>query len=767
VAVQRWARARGFTVTGTTPWTVSLRGEAGGLASAFGTGLRPTRHKGTRFVTQRSAPTVPAALRGVADPVIGLDTRPVWHGHALYGGGDVQVLTSTPVRGSTAGAGATVATVNLSGWHPTDLTTYRRAAFGPADVAPAVTNVLVGAGHVAATAPETDFGDETEVALDAETIAGVAPAAGQRMYFGGNSSADYIAILNRMAADLLATPGLFQTASTSWGVCELDISTTELNAMRSAITQITAAGATFFAASGDSGAFGCDYLGESGAIVDFPAAAENAVAVGGTTVSGGANGYSSTTWEGSGGGCSARVAAPARQVGLSSCAGRAVPDLANVADPDTGLWVYDHLYEWVPVGGTSLASPASAAGLAVAQAHAGLSTLATPFLTKAYQTPAAFADVTTGDNGLYAATAGYDLATGLGTPQWTALEAALTGNAAPVPTGHNEPLLVVDPSDDPTTAPLSIQVGETEFASSVVPNGEPATGYAVAEGTGTTSCAVTSPLPPEDVSLSGAQGSRPLSVSMTTTDPAVPSGCISVQRSVLVDSVMPAVALPVAGYVGTTSPAYRFSWAPAADAAPSSGVNLYGVWVTDVTTGQDVAEFFTAGRTFPYPTSAPFKAVAGHGYRIEVDALDAALNFGYRTQTFLAPTDDARAALSKHLSSGRYVSDWTRAKASADYLGSHVVSSRKGASFSYRFTARTVTLGVIRGASGGYADVYLDGVKKARISLYASTTRFRQQLRVISLSARGTHTLKVVVTGLHPAASKGNAVYLDSITLAN
>jgi hypothetical protein len=764
--VQAWAVAQGFTVTATTPWSVGVRGRAGELARAFGASLKTTTVQGKRFVTPRTAPRVPVTLAGLAEPVIGLDTRPIWSGHAAYGGGDVQVLNRSPVRGSTAGQGTTVATVNLSGWHASDLTTYRAAAFGSAAAAPAVTSVVVGKGHVTATVLEDDYGLETEVALDAEAIAGVAPAAKQRMYFGGNSSADYVAILQRMTADLLdGDPGNdFQTASTSWGACELAVGQAELDAMRSAISTMTAAGATFFAASGDDGAFGCGD-GQTAA-VDFPAAAEDAVAVGGTTVTGQAPGYSSSGWDGSGGGCSTRVVGLYRQVAAGSpCSGRAVPDLATLADPGSGFWVFDRVDQWVPVGGTSLAAPASAAGLAVVMAHLGVSALDGAMIDVAYANPSAFDDVTSGQNGLYRARTGYDLVTGLGSPRWTALEAALSpvNDAEPTPTGYNEPLLAVDPTYDPDVAYLdTVMPDGTSTEPAIVPNGEPVTGYAVS-GTATTSCASTFPGPPSTALLPGTQGVVQLSVSVATS--GSPS-CITVQRPVVVDSQLPAVPSVAVAYAGTTSPAYRFSWGAASDAAPSSGTLMYVARVHDSTTGSDAAVFATTGRAFPYAGSPAFKAVAGHSYSVRVTAVDGAWNTGQRTVTTVAPYDDTKVSLSKHLASGSYVSDWARSKASPDYLGSHVRSSRKGASFSYRFTAKTVTLGVVKSPYGGYADVYLDGVRKTRISLYASGTRYRQQVRVISLATRGTHTVKVVVTGLHPSGSKGNLVYLDSLTLA-
>ena len=771
-AVQ-WARAQGFTVTATTPWSVSLRGRAGALAKAFGTDLGSTQVHGKGFVRPRTPAVVPRALRGVIDPVVGLDTRPIWSGHAVYGGGDVQVLNRTPIRGKTAGAGATVATVNLSGWHSSDLVTYRRAAFGTAFTAPATTYVVVGSGHAGATVDEDDFGAEAEVALDAEAIAGIAPAAKQRMYFGSPTSADYIAILNRMAADLLDADATndFVTASTSWGACELELEDSEINAMRSAITQITAAGATFFAASGDSGAFGCSMPGTTNdaAAVDFPASAESAVAVGGTSVTGDASGYTSTAWSGSGGGCSVRVPIPARQAGLGlPCAGRAVPDIAAIADPDTGYWVFDRLDQWVPVGGTSLAAPASAAGLAVAMAHAGLGSTVTAvddFLDLAYQHPSAFTDITSGTNGTYRTTAGYDLVTGLGSPLWTEVESLLTAAPAPTPSGHNEPLLAVVPTYDPSTAFIdySLLYGGPSL-SGFSPNGEVVTGYALS-GVSATSCVAATEAPPQEALLPGTEGTVLLTASIATPDVDVPGGCITVQRPVVVDSKNPVPALPAVSYVGTTSPAYRFSWATSGDPAPSSGILFYVITIHDVTINDDVDMWFTSGRAYPLTIDPAFKAAIGHRYTVDVVAVDGAWNSNHRAAAFQAPYDDRTATLSTHLSGSTRVSDWKRTTASADYAGSHVASSRPGAYFGLTFTGKKLDAGVLKSRYGGYADVYVDGVKKFRISLYSSTTKYRQQLRLATFSAAGKHSVVVRVVGAHASGALGSYVFLDSLSV--
>jgi subtilase family serine protease len=170
-------------------------------------------------------------------------------------------------------------------------------------------------------------------------------------------------------------------------------------------------GVSIFVASGDDGA---------GHGPGYPATSPSVIAVGGTTlVDIGKPTFAEQGWQGSGGGCSLYETAPPAQsaspgYGAVNCAGkRAVPDVALVADPRSGLSVYDSYKtpkSWTVLGGTSASTPMWAARAAVS----GLVIDAT--LLYATPSPIAFRDVTVGDNGRPALT-GFDLVTGLGS--WT------------------------------------------------------------------------------------------------------------------------------------------------------------------------------------------------------------------------------------------------------------------------------------------------------------------------------------------------------------
>ncbi|MYV94090.1 S8 family serine peptidase, partial [Streptomyces sp. SID1034] len=106
--------------------------------------------------------------------------------------------------------------------------------------------------------------------------------------------------------------------------------------------------------------------GDSGYGVEYPAASQYVTSVGGTSLSRASNtrGWSESVWgsssggEGAGSGCSAYDPKPSWQSD-TGCAKRTVADVSAVADPNTGLAVYDSYQAsgWNVYGGTSASSP--------------------------------------------------------------------------------------------------------------------------------------------------------------------------------------------------------------------------------------------------------------------------------------------------------------------------------------------------------------------------------------------------------------------------
>ena len=157
--------------------------------------------------------------------------------------------------------------------------------------------------------------------------------------------------------------------------------------------------------------------------VEFPAASQYVVSVGGTDLERDASsrGYAESVWSGSASGCSAYISKPAWQHD-SGCSMRTVADLAFLSSPDLPVAIYQSscsgaVCGWTAYSGTSIGAPAIAAlyalaGNAPTRHYAG----------DLYNAPAgAFYDITSGSDGtcgtyLCNGAIGYDAPSGLGSP---------------------------------------------------------------------------------------------------------------------------------------------------------------------------------------------------------------------------------------------------------------------------------------------------------------------------------------------------------------
>ncbi|MFE3263577.1 kelch repeat-containing protein [Streptomyces sp. NPDC059215] len=112
--------------------------------------------------------------------------------------------------------------------------------------------------------------------------------------------------------------------------------------------------------------------GDEGNVQSWPATNPHVTAVGGTRLvrdTSAARGWGETAWEAGGSGCSRFEPQPNFQAALTTgCDRRATADISAVADPATGLGIYNTLGNdgWTQVGGTSLSAPLVAAMYALA-----------------------------------------------------------------------------------------------------------------------------------------------------------------------------------------------------------------------------------------------------------------------------------------------------------------------------------------------------------------------------------------------------------------
>jgi subtilase family serine protease len=314
--------------------------------------------------------------------------------------------------------------------------------------------------------PAFDPNAYVETALDVEISHAIAPDATIDLVLGDTSQArspgDFDAILLR-ATKYAVDNDLGDVISQSFGVGESCVGAAYLQAEQQVFKEARLRQITVLASAGDSGDLAISCSGSQITIakgVIVPAADPLATAVGGTTLDADVNTgqyNSETTWNewnngagATGGGFSSVFKRPAYQNGIPSIgAFRGVPDVAFVADPLTGVPVVVSVFGEtliVPIGGTSVGSPAWAGIVALANQVAGerLGFLNGSIyrLLESDNYSKGFNDITTGDNTTtifdnkgnpitvpgYPAGPGWDAVTGAGTPKVSSLVSLLVNN---------------------------------------------------------------------------------------------------------------------------------------------------------------------------------------------------------------------------------------------------------------------------------------------------------------------------------------------------
>ncbi|WP_406369722.1 carboxypeptidase regulatory-like domain-containing protein [Streptomyces sp. NBC_01550] len=314
-------------------------------------------------------------------------------------------LTPTDIQSAyhlpATGQGQTVAIVDAYGYADAeaDLSTYREQ-FG----LPACTTqngcFRKADQRGGVNYPPDDVGWSLETALDVDAVSSACPACHILLVQADSASVADLGAAVKTAVRLGA-----KFVSNSYGLADA-------NASDLSGADYDHPGVVVTASSGDTGNE-----------VIWPSSDPNVVATGGTLLTrapGTTRGWTESAWSGAGSGCSTFEPQPDYQSGSATdCPRRATADISAVADPQSGLAVYNSLNDgWLQVGGTSLSSPLIAAMYALAGTPAADTYPVTyPY---AHQSKGLF-DITEGVNGacgdvLCEAGSGWDGPTGLGTP---------------------------------------------------------------------------------------------------------------------------------------------------------------------------------------------------------------------------------------------------------------------------------------------------------------------------------------------------------------
>jgi pseudomonalisin len=474
-----WLTGHGFVVDEIPAGNrqVIFSGNAGQVEDTFHTQIHQYAVDGANHIANTQDPQIPSALAAVVGGIVSLhdfrhqsqirsrtalSARPqntAGSTHYLYPADWATIYDVNPLyQAGTTGAGSSIAIVGRSNINLADVMKFRSIAGLQANN-PSVILVNTNPGLVA--------GDQDESTLDVEWAGAVAPAAALKFVVAASTSTtDGI----DLSAQYIVNHATAQVMSTSYGSCEQDMGATELAFYNGLWQQAASEGISSFVSSGDAGAAGC-YTGSStsasGTGVNGLCSSPYSTCVGGTEFHEGSNSsyWSSSNGVGdlsalsyipeevwnesgtnggselwaSGGGASLHFSQPAWQKGLSGIGlangMRAVPDVAMSASGHDGYMIVENGTYWV-ISGTSAASPSFAGLMAlVVQAKRGggqgnanpsLYALSNASRSSFHATPSGNNSVP-GQTGFTASGAQYNLATGLGSVDASALAGAWSG----------------------------------------------------------------------------------------------------------------------------------------------------------------------------------------------------------------------------------------------------------------------------------------------------------------------------------------------------
>jgi kumamolisin len=489
-----WLEGEGFTLTlpDKAHTNVFARGSVSQVSRLFGVSFAVVATPDGQFTSAVTTPSVPSEYAGAILGIVGLQKHILMHTHvhssalgSLVGGfispADVlaayQAPTGQDVNGlPITGSGQTIAVI-MDG---TPLTTDLSAFWLAADISASLSKYAitdVNGGPVAST-------DNDEATLDVEWATGMAPGANVRLY--AIPSLDSTGLL--AACTQIVSDGDVDVVSYSAAGAESDEPASVLQIGSQTIAQLVADGITVLAGSGDGGsnpnsATEANGYSPSNPIdVSYPASDPNVCGVGGTTTTFDTNIdlFSEAAWSqigtvsvnplATGGGTSSYFPRPYWQVGNGVPSGdmRCVPDVSAMAEAGAtfggsagGLIVLNG--QQMGIVGTSLSTPIWAGAVALInqfRVSAGLPNIG--LINKWIYTligSVGVNDIIVGNNGAYSAGLGYDLCTGIGTPNISQCIVLTTEEitAMNAPTSPVSPGTAVTMSVTPQFSPSTFQ----------------------------------------------------------------------------------------------------------------------------------------------------------------------------------------------------------------------------------------------------------------------------------------------------------------------
>jgi kumamolisin len=455
-SIVNWLSSQGFSISETEPdrLIIEASAQAKVIEAAFGVDLSVYQRGNMTFYTNTALASAPLNVGRMISGIVGLhnltiahvgpdsdsNKDPVYTPPNLQSAYDESYLVNTNNLDYT-GAGQTIDILDFYNYPDiiSDLDEFDTIYLLPNP--PAIT--IIPRGSPGSCPSTGNFCVET--AIDTEWSHAMAPGATLHVILEPSLTTTAVTDgITYVVNTDLTTGGLFTNSYGGPEQCSLlgisfenGWTSTLIGAVHQLFVQAAAQGISTFFSSGDTGAYqSCGTGYDSILTVSYPASDDHVTAVGGTSLAS-LSPRSETAWSveqcaggvscSSGGGVSAYFPEPTYQSddGIS-LAGRGIPDVAADADPNTGVSIYctDPSCPTPALnsgwGGTSLAAPLWAGSTAVLnQATGQIFGFLNPLIYAIYGTSeysADFYDITSGNNGYYSATTGWDAVTGLGSP---------------------------------------------------------------------------------------------------------------------------------------------------------------------------------------------------------------------------------------------------------------------------------------------------------------------------------------------------------------
>lgn len=314
-AVAGYLTKSGLKVTkSSSPFLVNAVGSSSDVSSAFRTNLRTYRDsKGTTYFQNTSSLELPTSLASEVLGVVGLTNTVRLHSQVErvagasksttkpsstsscetgyvttqelykyvnkgvgfpygYGGGpgcsgltptQTNSIYGAPHVGARGkGAGVNLAVFELSAYQHSDIDTWAQTFYGPT-YSPPLVDITVDGGPLNPICPTGDtcppayngYAGDIEVDADIETQLAVSPDASHILVY--NAPNDYTGQTELDEYTAIAKQDIAAVVSSSWAVCENDVSSGYVQAENEIFEQMALQGQSMFGAQGDTGAFGC------------------------------------------------------------------------------------------------------------------------------------------------------------------------------------------------------------------------------------------------------------------------------------------------------------------------------------------------------------------------------------------------------------------------------------------------------------------------------------------------------------------------------